>query len=165
MDEPTTETSSGALRNLVTQVAAAYFANSHVGPTEIPGVISQIAASLAAVGEPSVSAPPSTQADNHVPALTRGQIRKSITPDALISFEDRKPYKTLRRHLAVRGMTPAEYRAKWGLPNDYPMVSPNYSAARSELAKNFGLGQRIQAARQSGGGGRGRRADPAPTES
>jgi predicted transcriptional regulator len=69
------------------------------------------------------------------------QVKKSITPDSLISFEDGKPYKTLRRHLATRGLTPEQYRDKWGLPADYPMVSPNYSAARSAMAKHSGLGQ------------------------
>ena len=58
----------------------------------------------------------------------------------LISFEDNKPYKSLKRHLTTRGMTPADYRAKWGLPSDYPMVHPTYSAQRSELAKAIGLG-------------------------
>src|SRR3954452_24925803 len=69
-------------------------------------------------------------------------IRKSITPDHLISLEDGKPYRSLTRHLAKRGLTPEAYRAKWGLPPSYPMVAPNYSQRRSELAKALGLGQR-----------------------
>jgi predicted transcriptional regulator len=69
-------------------------------------------------------------------------IRKSITPDHLISLEDGKPYRSLTRHLAKRGLTPEAYRAKWGLPPSYPMVAPNYSKRRSELAKALGLGQR-----------------------
>jgi predicted transcriptional regulator len=69
-------------------------------------------------------------------------IKKSITPDYLISLEDGSRYKSLRRHLTTKyGMTPDEYRAKWGLPKDYPMVAPNYAKARSELAKASGLGQ------------------------
>ena len=67
-------------------------------------------------------------------------IKKSVTDDYLISMEDGKQYQSLKRHLATRGLTPDQYRAKWGLPNDYPMVAPGYSARRSELAKNLGLG-------------------------
>ena len=70
------------------------------------------------------------------------QIGKSIAHDALISFEDNRPYKTLRRHLATRGLTPEDYRAKWGLPDDYPMISAAYSAKRSQLARSIGLGQK-----------------------
>lgn len=129
------------LRELVAEVAAAYFSNSHISPSDIPSVVNQIATSLQSVG----SAAADTGAAEETPAvekLTSAQIRKSITPDGLISFEDNKPYKTLRRHLATRGMSPEQYRAKWGLPNDYPMVSPNYSAARSQMAKNLGLGRK-----------------------
>ena len=72
--------------------------------------------------------------------LTAAQIRKSVTPDALISFEDGKPYKTLKRHLTTRGLTLAEYKTKWGLPTDYPTTAPSYSARRSEMAKSLGLG-------------------------
>ena len=67
--------------------------------------------------------------------------KKSITANHLISMEDGRPYKSLKRHLTARGLTPAQYREKWSLPLDYPMVAPNYSKARSELAKAIGLGQ------------------------
>ena len=130
------------LQKIVGQVAAAYFGNSHVSPAEIPAVISQIATSLGAVGAPAAEAP--SEAPEQ-PKLTPAQIRKSITPDALISFEDNKRYKTLRRHLAAHGLTPDEYRAKWGLAKDYPMVAPSYSEARSRLAKTLGLGNRMSA--------------------
>jgi predicted transcriptional regulator len=69
-------------------------------------------------------------------------IKKSITPDYLISLEDGKRYKSLKRHLAGRGLTPEQYREKWGLPWDYPMVAPTYSAQRSELARSLGLGRK-----------------------
>ena len=69
-------------------------------------------------------------------------IRKSITPDRLISLEDGRPYQSLKRHLAARGLTPEAYRAKWGLPPSYPMVAPNYAQRRSDLAKARGFGQR-----------------------
>ena len=69
-------------------------------------------------------------------------IRTSITPDHIICLEDGKPFKSMKRHLLNKyGLTPEDYRAKWGLPKDYPMVAPNYAAARSELAKSMGLGQ------------------------
>ena len=68
-------------------------------------------------------------------------VKKSITANHLISMEDGRPYKSLKRHLTARGLTPAQYREKWSLPFDYPMVAPNYSKARSEMAKAIGLGQ------------------------
>ncbi|MFX7156016.1 MucR family transcriptional regulator, partial [Acinetobacter baumannii] len=68
-------------------------------------------------------------------------IRRSITADALVSFEDGKPYRTLRRHLTTRGLTPEAYRAKWGLPSDYPLVAASYSQQRSTLAQSLGLGR------------------------
>jgi predicted transcriptional regulator len=130
------------LRRIVADVAAAYFGNSHVTPSDIPMVINQIAVSLSAVGASTPEAAPKIESE---PKLTPAQIRKSITDDALISFEDSKPYKTLRRHLAVRGLSPDEYRAKWGLPRDYPMVAPSYSEARARMARSIGLGGRIAA--------------------
>jgi predicted transcriptional regulator len=143
------------LRELVAEVAAAYFGRSPVDSAEIAAVIAQIADSLGAIGSPRVG--PATDpmersplfeteagmADEREPALMpRPQVRRSITPDALISFEDGKPYRTLRLHLASRGLTPEAYREKWGLPADYPMIAPNYSALRSEMAKSLGLGRR-----------------------
>src|SRR5690242_8354912 len=121
------------LRTLVAEVAAAYFASSHVTPSEIPVVINHIAASLSSVGAAGTTAPAESE---EAPKLTPAQIRKSITRDALISFEDNKPYKTMRRHLAAKGLTPVQYREKWGLPNDYPMVAPSYSEARAQMARS-----------------------------
>ncbi len=139
--------SNERLRELVAQVASSYFSNSHVAPAEIPSILNQIAATLGAVGPNGavgdiqpVEEQPATAA-----AVTRPssvQISKSIAHDALISFEDNRPYKTLRRHLATRGLTPEDYRAKWGLPDDYPMISAAYSAKRSQLARSIGLGQK-----------------------
>ena len=128
------------LQKIIGQVAAAYFNNSHVSPAEIPTVIGNIATSLTAAGTPAAEA--AVEPAEQVKA-TPAQVRKSITRENLISFEDGKPYKTLRRHLAAKGMTPAEYRAKWGLPADYPLVAPAYSEARANLAKAAGLGSRI----------------------
>lgn len=73
--------------------------------------------------------------------MSAAQIRKSVTHDHIVSFEDGRPYKTLRRHLTLRGLSPEAYREKWGLPRDYPMTAASYSAQRSELARALGLGQ------------------------
>jgi predicted transcriptional regulator len=127
-----------SLRDLVAGVAASYFENNHVSPQEIPSVVAQIAASLAAVGE---VVPEPTPAEERPAKATAAQVRKSITPDALMSFEDGKSYKTLKRHLTLKGLSPSDYRTKWGLPNDYPMTAPAYSARRSELARSLGLGR------------------------
>ncbi|HKR88736.1 MAG TPA: MucR family transcriptional regulator, partial [Phenylobacterium sp.] len=105
------------LRNLVADAAAAYFRNNHVRPSEIPAIISQIAASFSAIAAPAFGPAPEKPQQ---PKLSQAEIRKSITSDALISFEDNKPYRTLRRHLRARGMSPEDYRRKWGLPEDYP---------------------------------------------
>jgi predicted transcriptional regulator len=88
-----------------------------------------------ATGAPATIASP---AEQPTPAVS---IRKSVTADHLICLDDGKPFKSLKRHLATLGMTPEEYRAKWGLPADYPMVAANYAARRSDLAKSMGLGQ------------------------
>ena len=139
------------LRVLVAEVAAAYFSNSHVNASDIGQVINQIAASLSAAGVPPVEAAPAdatpaaatpTAATTQPAMATPAQIRKSVQRDGIVSFEDGKAYKTLKRHLSTRGMTPLEYREKWGLPKDYPMVAPSYSEARSAMAKTIGLGAR-----------------------
>jgi predicted transcriptional regulator len=80
--------------------------------------------------------------EQRVKRPTEAQIRASIRPDTLISFEDGKPYKALRRHLTMRGLTPEAYKAKWGLPVDYPLVSAAYSARRSKISRQIGLSQR-----------------------
>jgi predicted transcriptional regulator len=136
-----TQEQSHNLRDLVAEVAAAYFANSHVAVGEIGAVIEQIAKSLGAVGDSAATA---IVLEEEAPMrrLTPASIRKSITPEALISFEDGKPYKTLRRHLSVKGLSPEQYKEKWGLPKDYPLVAASYSAARSQMAKDLGLGNK-----------------------
>lgn len=135
-------TEDNKLRDLVAQVAASYFSNTHVNPSDIKTVMNEIAASLVAVKEPTGDEPIAASEPDQQ-KLTPAQIRKSITPDALISFEDGKAYKTLKRHLGLKGLTPADYRAKWGLPKGYPMVSANYSAMRSAMAKSLGLGRKV----------------------
>jgi predicted transcriptional regulator len=88
---------------------------------------------------------------------TASQIRKSITPDALISFIDGKAYKTLKRHLSANGFDPHSYRERYGLPRDYPLVVPSYAAQRSELARAIGLGRPGAQAASEQSAGRGRR--------
>ena len=114
-------------------IVAAYASKNAITPD---GVVAMLKDVRVALEEPF------TGAAEAVPVAkpTQAQIRKSITPEALISFEDGKPYKALRRHLTMRGITPEAYRAKWGLPAEYPMTYENYSAQRSELARNLGLG-------------------------
>ena len=132
------------LRQLVATVAAAYFSNCHVALGDISNVIAQISSSLAKVSDVPPESTPDAVPETR--KLTAGQIRKSITPAALTSFEDGKPYKTLRRHLSVKGLSAEQYREKWGLPRDYPMVAPDYSASRSAMAKQLGWHVEIAAA-------------------
>jgi predicted transcriptional regulator len=122
------------LTQLTTDVVAAYLENSKLAPSEVAPLIHSVHATLHALdaGAPASLSPAS---------LTAAQVRKSITSDGLVSFEDGRRYKHLKRHLAARGLTPVEYRAKWGLPADYPLVSPAYSAARSAIAKAAGFGK------------------------
>ena len=123
------------LVTLTAEVAAAYFDNNTVEIDDIGRVISGIHQALAAIGNPPVEEAATYETQ------TPAQIRKSVTADHLISFIDGRKFKTLKRHLSLHGMTPADYREYYGLPADYPMVAPSYSAARSGLAKAAGLGQ------------------------
>jgi predicted transcriptional regulator len=118
---------------LTAEVASAYVANNSVRPADIPDLIASVHRALQ-----GLSAPPQAEPEKREPPVS---IKKSITPDFLISMEDGKRYKSLKRHLTGRGLTPEQYREKWGLPRDYPMVAPNYAKQRSELAKALGLGQ------------------------
>lgn len=119
---------------LTAEIVAAYVGNNTVSVTDLPALIKATYAALNGVGGVEALAEPA------VAKATASQVRRSITADALISFEDGKPYKTLKRHLTTHGLTVAEYRAKWGLPNDYPTTAPAYSEARSAMAKALGLG-------------------------
>lgn len=118
-------------------IVAAYVSNNSIPASELGNLLASVHAAITDLA--AGGSAPSKGAE--IEKATSAQVKKSITPDALISFEDGKPYKTLRRHLAIRGLTPEDYRAKHGLPVDYPMVAAGYSAQRSELARALGLGQ------------------------
>src|SRR5215212_808344 len=120
---------------LTTDLVSAYVSHNPLPPSDLPSLIEAVHTAVRRVGSGGVEQP--TQAPK--PPVP---IRKSITPDHLISLEDGRPYQALKRHLATRGLTPEAYRAKWGLPPSYPMIAPNYAQRRSELAKSIGLGQR-----------------------
>lgn len=122
------------LTSITTDLVTAYVANNAVQRAELPNLIASVHAALQGLIAPPMTAPARPQ-----PVVS---IRKSVTPDYLISLEDGKKYKTLKRHLANMGLTPDEYRTKWGLPPEYPMVAPSYAARRSELAREAGLGRR-----------------------
>lgn len=116
-------------------IVAAYVSNNPVPIAEIPGMIKSIHAALGGLAGGAASELATTQK----PAVA---VRKSVTPEFIVCLEDGKKLKMLKRYLRSRyGLTPEEYRAKWGLPADYPMVAPNYAAQRSEFAKKIGLGR------------------------
>lgn len=120
---------------LAADIVSAYVSNNSVPSGDLPVLISEVHGALLKVAggasEPPVEAPK--------PAIS---VKKSITPDYIICLEDGKKFKSLKRHLRTQyNMSPEQYREKWGLPVDYPMVAPNYAKARSELAKEMGLGQ------------------------
>ena len=143
MDEQT-EVRQNTHIGLTSDLVSAYLSNNHVAPADVPGLIAQVHSALTGLGQASTTSEP------EVAKPTPAQIKKSVTHEALISFEDGKPYKTLRRHLTVRGLTAEEYREKYGLPRDYPMVAPSYSEQRSELARSAGLGQNRRSAATKG---------------
>jgi predicted transcriptional regulator len=129
---------------LTTDVVAAFLGQNRVSRDALPDLIRSIYGALSAAFEPEASAEPQQPS----PA----KIRASIKPDVLISFEDGRPYRMLKRHLRTHGLTPAQYREKWGLAADYPMVAPSYSASRSEVAKKMGFGKKGVQQRQGGKG-------------
>lgn len=124
---------SSELLALTTDIVASHVSNNLVAVSELPQLIQQVYAALAAVGEMEPSPAPRPQ-----PAVP---IKKSIMPDYVVCLEDGKKLKMLKRHLKTKyNITPDEYRERWSLPSDYPMVAPKYAAQRSQLAKRIGLG-------------------------
>ncbi|MBM7850625.1 putative transcriptional regulator [Methylopila capsulata] len=120
---------------LAAEIVSAYVSNNSVAPADLPVLINEIHGALARIST-GVAEPIAEALKPAVP------VKKSVTSDFIICLEDGKKFKSLKRHLRTQyDMSPEEYREKWGLPSDYPMVAPNYAAARSELAKKMGLGQ------------------------
>ncbi len=121
---------------LAAEIVAAFVANNSLPTVELPALIHSVHAALARLASGQVNTAPLVEKQE--PAVS---VRKSLTPDFLVCLDDGKKFKSLRRHLRTLGMTPDQYRVKWSLPPDYPMVAPNYAAVRSEMAKRIGLGQ------------------------
>jgi predicted transcriptional regulator len=120
------------LLELTSTIVAAHVSNNSVPTADLPGVIATVHETLAALG--------TEEAPRPKPAVP---IKKSVTPDYIICLDDGKKLKMLKRHLKTAyNMTPDDYRKRWGLPSDYPMVAPNYAATRSKLAKKIGLGRK-----------------------
>ena len=142
---------------LTAQILASFVSNNSVRSTELPTLIETIHAAMTRLRDggpaPGVAEPAKE------PAVA---IRRSITPDYLICLEDGKRFKSLKRHLGAHGLTPAQYREKWKLPPDYPMVAPNYAAQRSALAKKIGLGQGLRQETTARTGKRKAKAAKAP---
>ncbi|MCP8938154.1 MucR family transcriptional regulator [Alsobacter sp. SYSU M60028] len=127
---------SGGLVEHAATIVAAYVSNNSIPASGIAALIASVHSALNSVA--TAQDPHNGPAAKPAPPVP---IRKSVTPDYLVSLEDGQRYKSLKRHLAGRGLTPEQYREKWGLPSNYPMVAPNYAKQRSELAKAAGLGK------------------------
>lgn len=125
-----------ALLEMTTGIIANFVANNRVTPEELPGLVATVHRSLSRLGSD-----PEPEEETAPERLTPAAIRKLITPDGIRSLIDGRVFKSMKRHITMNGMTPREYRAKYGLPSDFPMVSANYAAARSAMAKAAGLGQ------------------------
>jgi predicted transcriptional regulator len=134
------ETNPHDILDLTADIISAYVGNNPLPQSALPDLIGQVHQSLMALANGGKAEP----AVELVPAVS---IRKSVTPDYIVSLEDGRKFKSMKRYLGLKGMTPDEYRQKWGLPRDYPMVAPNYAAARSELAKSMGLGRKAVASK------------------
>ena len=122
---------------LAADIVSAFVSNNSVPVAELPALIGSVHAALSQVASGSTQQPAEEAKASAVP------IKKSVQPDYIVCLDDGKRFKSLKRHLRTTyNLTPDQYRAKWGLARDYPMVAPNYAAARSELAKQMGLGAR-----------------------
>jgi predicted transcriptional regulator len=131
----TEEANHDTLLTLTTEIVSSHLSNNTVSSSEIPDLIDQVYKTLA-----SINTDGRASAERPQPAVS---IKNSVTPDYIICLEDGKRLKMLKRHLKTAyGMTPDEYRERWGLPSDYPMVAPNYAKQRSKLAKEIGLGRK-----------------------
>src|SRR5271166_4462995 len=146
LDLMTEKMDKSELLALTADIVASHVANNRIDGNELPQLIRQVFATLSSIGEGS-AAPERPQ-----PSVP---IKKSITPEFIICLEDGKKLKMLKRHLKTSyNMTPEEYRERWGLPADYPMVAPNYARHRSSLAKKIGLGTKPRVPAPATRGGR-----------
>lgn len=122
-----------SLTRLTADLVSAYVARNAVPVAAMPDLIRTVHAAIGSLGKSATSTP-------QAQPLSPAEVKRSITKDGLISFIDGRTYKTLRRHLTAHRMTPDQYRREFGLPDDYPLVAPSYSATRSKIAKAIGLG-------------------------
>lgn len=128
-----TGTAAVNLVDLAADIVSAYVSRNSLSATELPQLIGSVHTALANLGAPAATEPEARR-----PAVP---VRRSVTPDHIVCLEDGRKFRSLKRHLrAEHNLSPEEYRQKWSLPHDYPMVAPNYSAVRSQLAKELGLG-------------------------
>lgn len=124
------------LIELTADIVSAYISNNTISAADLPALIDEVHSAL----HKTASGPSEPEPEPLKPAVT---VKKSVTPDYIICLEDGKKFKSLKRHLRTHyDLSPEEYREKWSLPVDYPMVAPNYAKARSQLAKKMGLGQK-----------------------
>ena len=134
-------TEQGDLIELAAEIVSAYVSNNSVPASDLPALINEVFVALTRVGSPIVES-------SNEPLKPAVSVKKSVHTDFIICLEDGKKFKSLKRHLRTQyNMSPEQYREKWGLPADYPMVAPNYAAARSRLAKEMGLGQQRRRSR------------------
>jgi len=123
-----------ALIALTAEIVSAYVTKNRLPTTGLPELIASVSDSIRKLGAPAPEPEPEL-----VPAVNP---KRSVHADHIVCLEDGKKFKSMKRHLASHGLTPQQYRAKWGLPADYPMTAPNYSATRSAMAKDIGLGRK-----------------------
>lgn len=136
-DHETRSSETDTLRELTTRIVTAYVSSNTVPADTLPGLIGTVFQALDSLGQMTTGIP------DLVPAVP---VKKSVFPDYIICLEDGKKLKVLKRHLqSAYGMTPKQYREKWGLPESYPMVAPDYAARRSALAQKTGLGRAVKA--------------------
>jgi predicted transcriptional regulator len=125
-----------ALIDMTAEIVSAYVGNNEITAAELPSLIQQVYGSLADVSQ-------GVAISENEPLKPAIAVKRSVSSDYIVCLEDGKKFKSLKRHLRAHyDMSPDEYRVKWGLPKDYPMVAPNYAQARSALAKQMGLGQK-----------------------
>ncbi|MEQ1888849.1 MAG: MucR family transcriptional regulator [Alphaproteobacteria bacterium] len=125
-----------ALIDMTAEIVSAYVGNNEITAAELPSLIQQVYVSLADVSQGVI-------VNENEPLKPAIAVKRSVSSDYIVCLEDGKKFKSLKRHLRAHyDMSPDEYRVKWGLPKDYPMVAPNYAQARSALAKQMGLGQK-----------------------